>query len=210
MEAGVGSDRIFVHRSRSSNKKNMCMGFMINEADSLGDDKTVDYVNGGIASLVEGCSKLEIPCYVMGYSFENGIKNHNHYVTWDNSEEKQTSLVNLKKSEGCFDGYSIRYFVDNIVSSRTEEHKIVMVISGGLPTQTFEGIDFEEDLKQTCSLFHRKNNIDFTGVVIGNSDEGFRRIFGGKKCSLIPETFNSTAYPNIMAKAVCETVRGWE
>lgn len=212
-QAGIGSDKIFEKRDRSANKNDMCIGILINESDQLGDNEKVGCVKSGVITVAESCAQLGVPCYVMGYSTENGTINHNHYVTWDNTEEERSSLTNLKKGEGSFDGYSIRYFVDEILSSRDEEHKIVFVLSAGLPTQSFEGIDFEEDLKKAIGFYRRKHKIDFSAVIFGNSDERddvFRRIFLGTKCHFIPDDSYPEAYANIMTKVVSTIVDSWK
>ena len=212
-QAGVGSGRMFVQRDREANKEDMCIGILLNESDHLGDNDKIASVKRGVISIAEGCAQLGVPCYVMGYSTENGTINHNHYVTWDNTEEERSSLTNLKKGEGSFDGYSIRYFVDEILSSRDEEHKIVFVLSAGLPTQSFEGIDFEEDLKKAIGFYRRKHKIDFSAVIFGNSDERddvFRRIFLGTKCHFIPDDSYPEAYANIMTKVVSTIVDSWK
>lgn len=83
--------------------------------------------------LAEVFGELNIPCYIMGFSYDWGVPTHRHYVNWANRKTDRYKLLGLKASGCNFDSFSIRY-AGGLLKRRKEEHKLLIVLSDGTPT----------------------------------------------------------------------------
>ena len=112
----------------------------------------------------------------------------------------------LECSGTNFDSYSIRYAA-NLLKERPERHKLLIVLSDGLPSYYFSG---EEGIRQNTLAVNeaRENHIDVIGIGIGNVKSN---IF----CKMYQkEYFLNVKQPNdlfeMLAERITTVVNGWE
>ena len=112
----------------------VCMA--IDESGSMYQNGKIDVARDTAVIFAEVFRKLNIPFYVMGFTADTGDAGkdvvQDHFITWSNTAAERYSLTALQAQANNFDGYSIRY-ASKLLQQRKAEHKILFVISDGLP-----------------------------------------------------------------------------
>lgn len=202
--SGKVTTRLFERRRKPGHKEDMCVAIIGDCSGSMSGDKNFQEKLAVIA-LAEIFAEFDIPFYFMGFHVPN-VPIQSHYIRWDNTREERERLMLLECSGTNFDSYSIRYAA-NLLKERPERHKLLIVLSDGLPSYYFSG---EEGIRQNTLAVNeaRENHIDVIGIGIGNVKSN---IF----CKMYQkEYFLNVKQPNdlfeMLAERITTVVNGWE
>ena len=184
----------------------MCISLCIDHSGSMTSDNRIIQAGKAAVVIAEACARLDIPCYIMGYEVDLNDADQRHYVRWNNSKEERRRLSNIQYSAGgCnFDAYSIKYMADEILKKREETHKILMVISDGLPSNGFTN-DPEQDTKEVIE--DTREEMDVVGIGINKKEnENFEKMYGDGYC----DGTNIKELPKTLAKLMENIVKNWD
>lgn len=131
--------------------------------DTSGSMQGPNIANAQIAAtmLVEACAKINIPCYVMGFS--NG---HTHFSSWKYNKKQASSIAKMRANGGTDDTRAVR-FATELLRRQPAEHKFMFVISDGCGNYGLA--DAVKDARKIANVF---------AIGIGNIDtEYFQSVY---------------------------------
>jgi len=175
--SGRTTTRTFERRILPGDKADMCLMLLIDLSGSMNGNKGQA---AKLAALVlcETFAYFKIPVYCMGFQNIHGIDAYQtHFVRWRNSMEERMSILSAAPGGNNFDSYSIRY-ASEALRKRPEKHKLMCVISDGLPSHYFTG---EAGIQENAKAIQdaRLTGADVFGIAvsIGETDK-FRKMYG--------------------------------
>lgn len=174
------SVNVFDKKKAPKDLKDMAIFLLIDESGSMYGKKCSVAMDSAII-LAEVLAKLDLPCYVMGFTADCGDTQvyHRHFVTWSNTQKERYSLVQISGLYNNDDAYSIKYATELLKKTKAE-HKLLFVISDGLPSCW--RISGKTGVEQTAiEVRNAKKAIKLLGLGIGlrSSDHGkFEEIYG--------------------------------
>ena len=163
--SGTVSTRIFDRKRAPGNRADMAVGILVDNSGSMSGSKIQNAIQCCIV-LTEALMKLDIPVYVMSFKAITGEVCHTHYVRWGCRNDRYR-IAGMSAGGGNFDGYSVRYMT-KLMMERHEEHKLLFVISDGLPSVCVSGITPAQDAKN--AVRDAKKVLDVCGIALGNTD----------------------------------------
>lgn len=138
--SGRATTRMFERRILPGDKADMCLMLLVDLSGSMRGIKDVAAKTAAIA-LCETFAYLKIPAYCMGFQYIHGFDAYQtHFVRWRNTAEERLSILSAEPNGNNFDSYSIRYATEALRGC-PEKHKLMCVISDGLPSHYFTGDD---------------------------------------------------------------------
>lgn len=175
--SGRVTTRMFERRILPGDKADMCLMLLIDLSGSMTGKKMQSAKLAAIV-LCEVFAYFKIPVYCMGFQSTNGVDAYQtHFVRWRNTMEERMSILSAVPGGSNFDSYSIRY-ASEALRKRTEKHKLLCVISDGIPSHYFsdkEGI--QENTKAIQDT--RLSGADVFGMAVGMDDaDKFREMYG--------------------------------
>ena len=130
-----------------------------------------------------------------------------HYIRWENTRFERERLLYLKAGGNNFDSYSIRYMA-KLMQERTEKHKLMFVLSDGIPSFYFEP---EEGIRQNALAIQEAKNqkIDVIGIGVGKeiNTKTFLQMYG--KDFFLHVNRPQDLFSNL-TKIIISIVMGWE
>ena len=203
--SGKVTTRLFEKRIFPGDKADMCIFLLMDMSGSMGGEKDSAAKLAAII-LSEVFAYFKIPVYCMSFQHIHTFDAfHTHMVRWKNTRNERISLLTVKPSGSNFDSYSIRH-ATALLKRRNEKHKLLCVISDGLPSHFFGG---PEGIRQNQSAINdaRYLGIDVFGTGIGHvSNEDFEFMYG-KDYYINIESPEKLA--DQMAGLVRKVVKGW-
>ena len=125
--------KIFDKKRSREHMDDIAVCMAIDESGSMYAQGKIDVARETAVIFAEVFHRLKIPFYVMGFTADiDQDVVQDHYITWSNTARERRSLVSMRAQANNFDGYSIRY-ATKVLEKRKAEHKILFVISDGLP-----------------------------------------------------------------------------
>jgi len=185
MNSGRITSRIFDKRAESTSPHDVAIFVCVDESGSMQTDNKSVHAKNACIGIAEMCEKLNIPIYIMGYTANVSVLNksyeavHNHYIKWINNKKTRLNLLGIGTYCSNFDGYSIRY-ATKLLSMRPETHKLLIVISDGLPAAS-KYRNNREGVEDTRMAAKEANRVcTAIGVAIGSAskEEAFKNIYG--------------------------------
>ena len=190
--------RIFDHRTTPKNIKDMAITIAIDESGSMTAEemgkKRTRIAKEVALCFAEAFSPFDVPLYVFGY---NDDVTHHHYIKWRNTRKERTKLL-VYNCYGCnHDAASINYAVE-LLKSRKEKHKLLIVITDGIPS-IGEPLDVQNEVRKA-----RKMGYAVLGVAIGNdATEAIKTMYGK---DFFHVTSTETAFKNV-AKIISKMIQ---
>ena len=186
MRGTIGTTaKIFDRRKDPAGITDTAVVLLIDESGSMYGKKEAAARESAVI-LAEAFANLSIACQVIGFTAdmrtESGDKDviHHHYVSWKNTKKERTSLAAISAYANNFDGYSIRYAAE-ILKRYRAEHKILFVISDGLPA-CLHYRSREEGLSDTAAAIveaGRYASVFGVGIGVDGKQEQFRKMYRG-------------------------------
>lgn len=163
--SGKVTTRLFERKRKPGHKEDMCVAIVGDCSGSMQSGGKITQAKYTMIALAEIFSEFDIPFYFIGFHvpFRNPVQRH--YIRWNNTRSERERLLLLSADGSNFDSYSIRY-VTNLLKERQERHKLLVVLSDGLPSFYFS---HEEGIKQNTLAINaaRADQIDVLGIGVG-------------------------------------------
>lgn len=133
-----GSNKVFMQNKLPNNKPLLAASVLIDQSGSMRGTKI--YKATVAAMMLEGfCRNLNIPCSVTGHCTSASTVNIYDYIDFGERNPNAKERLAAISCGGCNrDGYAIRY-VANKLAKRSEETKLLFIVSDGLPNHNNYG-----------------------------------------------------------------------
>lgn len=174
--SGRVTSRLFERKRLPSDKADMCLMLLVDCSGSMRGEKTTAAIITATA-IAETMAYFQIPTYCMGFHTTSSNVEQLHFIRWANTLSERETLPYIEGNGSNFDSYSIRYATE-LLKQRREKHKLMNIISDGLPSAYFSG---SEGIRQNTFAIEdaRKEKIQVFGTAIGKqNNKDFTKMYG--------------------------------
>ena len=171
--------KTFYKKSLPNETPQLSVALLLDESGSMHGDRAT-YARAAAIILHDFCISLGIPVMVYGHSTEGWedtveLYSYAEFDTYDNADKYRLMDVSARYSNR--DGAALRFVAERL-AARTEDVKILILVSDGQPVANgYIGTAAEEDLRGIKQEYKRKG-ILFVAAAIGDDKENIQRIYG--------------------------------
>lgn len=171
--------KTFYKKSLPNETPQLSVALLLDESGSMHGDRAT-YARAAAIILHDFCISLGIPVMVYGHSTEGWedtveLYSYAEFDTYDNADKYRLMDVSARYSNR--DGAALRFVAERL-AARTEDVKILILVSDGQPAANgYIGTAAEEDLRGIKQEYKRKG-ILFVAAAIGDDKENIQRIYG--------------------------------
>lgn len=169
--------KYFYNSKLPQEKSKLSVGILIDESGSMSCGNRTTSARAAAIVLEDFCRGLNIPCCIYGHTECWSVDMYN-YVSFDNIDAKDKyRLMGISARSGNRDGAALA-FVGREMQKRTEENRIIILISDGQPAASnYYGEAAEADLRSIKKALNREG-IPLFAAAIGEDKENIHRIYG--------------------------------
>lgn len=170
--------KVFTKDSLPSQPPEMAVGLLLDESGSMSSCDRATYARASAIILYDFCQALHIPVMVYGHSTgQNGVELYSYSEFDTIDREDKYRLVDISSRIENRDGAALRFVAERL-SKRSEELKLLILVSDGQPADSgYYGTAAEEDLRGIRQEYRRKGLL-FVAAAIGDDKENIERIYG--------------------------------
>ena len=170
--------KVFTKNALPIQPPEMAVGLLLDESGSMASCDRATYARASAIILYDFCQALHIPVMVYGHTTGKDSVELYSYSEFDAIDrEDKYRLVDISARGSNRDGAALRFVAERL-SHRTEELKLLILVSDGQPADTgYYGTAAEEDLRGIQQEYRRKG-ILFVAAAIGDDKENMERIYG--------------------------------
>ncbi|MDR1704715.1 MAG: nitric oxide reductase activation protein NorD [Clostridiales bacterium] len=170
--------RVFYKNALPNQIPELAVGLLVDESGSMSCGERATYARATAIILYDFCRSLGIPVMVYGHSTKGSAIALYSYAEFDDIDgNDRYRMMDISSRCNNRDGAALRY-VSEQLSRRTEEVKILILISDGQPADNgYYGTAAEEDLRGVKAEYS-KRHIIFVAAAIGDDKEAIQRIYG--------------------------------
>ena len=175
--------KVFYKNSLPNEIPEMAVGLLLDESGSMSSCDRCTYARATAIILYDFCRGLDIPVMIYGHSTGYDSSHHDtvdlySYAEFESiDQEDQYRMMDISARGSNRDGAALRFVAEQL-SKRSEEIKILMIVSDGQPADSgYGGTAAEEDLRGIRQEYQRKNII-FVAAAIGDDKQNIERIYG--------------------------------
>ena len=174
--------RIF-SSTRLPRTSKLAVALLLDESGSMSGCHRITSARATAIIIEDFCRGLGIPCCIYGHSAdqhrncENSVEIYS-YVSFDSIDgNDKYRLMDISARCGNRDGAALM-FVGNEMLKRTEENRIIILVSDGQPAANgYYGKETEDDLRTIKKQLNRAG-IPLFAAAIGSDKENIHRIYG--------------------------------
>ena len=171
--------KVFYKNNLPNEIPKISVGLLLDESGSMccGDRST--YARAAAIILYDFCQSLNIPIMVYGHSTGWGSNVDLYsYAEFDSiDKDDKYRMMDISARGSNRDGAALRFVAEQL-SKRTEEVRILILVSDGQPAASgYSGTAAEEDLRGIKQEYKRKG-ILFVAAAIGDDKQNIERIYG--------------------------------
>lgn len=170
--------RVFCKNALPNEAPALSVGLLLDESGSMCSCDRATYARATAIILYDFCRALDIPIMVYGHSTSSGRVDLYSYAEFDAIDrDDRYRLMDISSRGSNRDGAALRYVAEQL-AKRTEDVKILMLVSDGHPADSgYYGTAAEEDLRGVKQEYQRKG-ILFVAAAIGADKDNIERIYG--------------------------------
>ena len=170
--------RVFCKNALPNEAPALSVGLLLDESGSMCSCDRATYARATAIILYDFCRALDIPIMVYGHSTSSGRVDLYSYAEFDAIDrDDRYRLMDISSRGSNRDGAALRYVAEQL-AKRTEDVKILMLVSDGQPADSgYYGTAAEEDLRGVKQGYQRKG-ILFVAAAIGADKDNIERIYG--------------------------------
>jgi len=170
--------KVFSKNALPNEIPELSVGLLLDESGSMSCSDRCTYARAAAIILHDFCDSLDIPIMIYGHSTGcNSVQLHSYaeFDGFDNDDKYRLMDIHARGSNR--DGAALRFVAERL-SKRSEDVKILILVSDGQPADTgYSGTAAEEDLRGIKQEYQRKG-ILFVAAAIGEDKENIERIYG--------------------------------
>ena len=171
--------KVFYKNNLPNTIPRISVGLLLDESGSMSSRDRSSYARAAAIILYDFCQALNIPIMVYGHStsWRDGVDLFS-YAEFDSIDQNDKyRMMDIAARGSNRDGAALRFVAEQL-SKRTEEVRILMLVSDGQPADVgYSGTAAEEDLRGIKQEYKRKG-ILFIAAAIGDDKPNIERIFG--------------------------------
>ncbi len=173
------NDNRFFYTNKLPQNKSIAIAILVDESGSMYADGRITMSKKTVVILEDFLRSFNIPHIVYGHtesvgSYKVTINNYCDFNTIDCNDKYR--LMHIDARFGNRDGMALKYICEQL-SKRTEEIKLLINISDGLPSgKNYGGTEAIEDIKSVKKEYERKGIKVFTAS-IGDDREKIKEIY---------------------------------
>lgn len=170
--------KVFTKNALPSQPPEMAVALLLDESGSMASCDRATYARASAIILYDFCQALHVPVMVYGHTTGKDSVELYSYSEFDAIDrEDKYRLVDISARGSNRDGAALRFVAERL-SHRTEELKLLILVSDGQPAHTgYYGTEAEADLRGIQQEYRRKG-ILFVAAAIGDDKENMERIYG--------------------------------
>ena len=170
--------RVFCKNALPNEAPALSVGLLLDESGSMCSCDRATYARATAIILYDFCRALDIPIMVYGHSTSSSRVDLYSYAEFDAIDrDDRYRLMDISSRGSNRDGAALRYVAEQL-AKRTEDVKILMLVSDGQPADSgYYGTAAEEDLRGVKQEYQRKG-ILFVAAAIGADKDNIERIYG--------------------------------
>ena len=170
--------RVFCKNALPNEAPALSVGLLLDESGSMCSCDRATYARATAIILYDFCRALDIPIMVYSHSSGSGRVNLYSNAEFDAIDrDDRYRLMDISSRGSNRDGAALRYVAEQL-AKRTEDVKILMLVSDGQPADSgYYGTAAEEDLRGVKQEYQRKG-ILFVAAAIGADKDNIERIYG--------------------------------
>lgn len=171
--------KVFYKNALPNEAPRLSVGLLLDESGSMSCGDRSTYARAAAIILYDFCQSLNIPIMIYGHTTGYGADVDLYsYAEFDAIDRDDKFRLMDISARGCNrDGAALRYVAEQL-SRRTEDVRILMLVSDGQPSAYgYDGTAAEEDLRGIRQEYRRKGLL-FVAAGIGDDKEVLERIYG--------------------------------
>lgn len=170
--------RVFCKNTLPNETPALSVGLLLDESGSMCSCDRATYARATAIILYDFCHTLGIPIMVYGHSTSSNRVDLYSYAEFDAIDrDDRYRMMDISSRGSNRDGAALRYVAEQL-AKRTEDVKLLMLVSDGQPADTgYYGTAAEEDLRGVKQEYQRKG-IVFVAAAIGADKANIERIYG--------------------------------
>ena len=170
--------KVFTKNALPIQPPEMAVGLLLDESGSMASCDRATYARASAIILYDFCQALRVPVMVYGHSTGgSGVELYSYSEFDAIDRDDKYRLVDISARGSNRDGAALRFVAERL-SRRTEELKLLILVSDGQPADTgYYGTAAEEDLRGIQQEYRRKGVL-FIAAAIGDDKEDIERIYG--------------------------------
>lgn len=171
--------KIFYRNTLPNETPRLSVGLLLDESGSMSSGDRCTYARAAAIILYDFCQSLDIPIMIYGhttgYSADVDLYSYAEFEEIDHDDRYRLMDISAR---GCNrDGAALRFVAEQL-SKRTEDYRILILVSDGQPFDYgYSGTAAEEDLRGIRQEYRRRG-ILFVAAGIGDDKEVLERIYG--------------------------------
>ena len=172
--------KIFTKRCRPNDELNLAVAVLIDMSGSM-DGKGISSARNMSLLIYDFCKSLHIPIMIYGHNahyITNNVRLYS-FADFDSIDGNDGfRIMNMEADDCNRDGTAIRFCADKL-NKRTEEKKLFILVSDGLPSaydREEDGIADVKGAKKECD----RRGITFIAAAIDSDKEQIKAIYGEK------------------------------
>lgn len=170
--------KIFSKNALPNEIPQLSVGLLIDESGSMCSCDRCTYARAAAIILHDFCENLSIPIMIYGHSTDGtGVQLYSYaeFEGFDNDDRYRLMDIHARGSNR--DGAALRFVAERL-SKRTEDVKILILVSDGQPAHIgYSGTAAEEDLRGIKKEYQKKGVL-FIAAAIGDDKNNIERIYG--------------------------------
>lgn len=171
--------KVFYRNNLPNTIPRISVGLLLDESGSMSSRDRCTYARASAIILYDFCQAMNIPIMVYGHStsWKSGVDLYS-YAEFDSIDRNDKyRMMDISARCSNRDGAALRFVAEQL-SKRTEEVRILILVSDGQPADAgYSGTAAEEDLRGIKQEYKRKG-ILFVAAAIGEDKPNIERIFG--------------------------------
>lgn len=170
--------KVFYKNNLPNEIPKISVGLLLDESGSMSCGDRSTYARAAAIILYDFCQSLGIPIMVYGHSTSGRGVSLYSYAEFDSIDrDDKYRLMDISARASNRDGAALRFVAEQL-SKRTEEVRLLMLVSDGQPAASgYSGTAAEEDLRGIKQEYKRKG-ILFVAAAIGDDKLNIERIYG--------------------------------
>lgn len=171
--------KVFYKNALPNDIPQLSVALLLDESGSMCCGDRATYARAAAIILYDFCQELDIPIMVYGHStgYSSGVDLYSYAEFESFDRDDKYRMMDISARGANRDGAALRFVAEQL-SKRTEEIRLLILISDGQPADWgYGGTAAEEDLRGIKQEYRRKGLI-FVAAAIGDDKENIERIYG--------------------------------
>jgi len=169
--------KYFYNNKLPEDSLDIAIGLLIDKSGSMCSNDRITHARAASIILYDFATSIDVPICVYGHTETFRDVELFSYCEFDSYDNKDKfRLMDMSARDNNRDGAAIRYVAEHLLK-RSEQHKILILISDGQPAaKGYYGTEAEADLRGIKLKYERKG-IHMFNASIGDDKENLERIY---------------------------------